>query len=270
LVCAGGKAVNNMIVSGFSGVDFVAANTDAQALTSSRAERIILMGLQVTEGLGAGSKREVGKAAAEEALEEIRDHLASPHMVFLTASAGGALARVRLGSSPQPPVTWASSRSVITEPFRFESGRRMRIAEDGTQASCRPHRSGPCERLPAQFRSTLQGLRLRTSRPRDLRAAAGDTGRPSRCIDIVVRRTGGGDDSRARDSTTASACRARNPFLSASGQTKRQLATLITPPKRFAIERSHPIAPPPLTDQAKRTSKGRQQRRCFPNPCGGL
>src|SRR5208282_3331520 len=69
---AGGNAVNNMIVSGLVGVDFISANTDAQALASSKAERIIQMGLQVTEGLGAGSKPEVGKAAAEEALEEIR------------------------------------------------------------------------------------------------------------------------------------------------------------------------------------------------------
>src|ERR1700744_2196437 len=70
---AGGNAVNNMIVSGLVGVDFIVANTDAQALTSSKADRIIQMGLQVTEGLGAGSKPEVGRAAAEEAIEEMRD-----------------------------------------------------------------------------------------------------------------------------------------------------------------------------------------------------
>src|ERR1700729_1701541 len=86
---AGGNAVNNMIVSGLVGVDFIVANTDAQALSSSRAERIIQMGLQVTEGLGAGSKPEVGRAAAEEAIEEIRDHLAGAHMVFVTAGMGG-------------------------------------------------------------------------------------------------------------------------------------------------------------------------------------
>src|ERR1700690_3372028 len=85
---AGGNAINNMIVSGLSGVDFVVANTDAQALASSRAQRIIQMGLQLTEGLGAGSKPEVGRAAAEEALAEIRDHLAGSHMVFLTAGMG--------------------------------------------------------------------------------------------------------------------------------------------------------------------------------------
>src|ERR1700731_5416697 len=86
---AGGNAVNNMIASGLTGVDFVVANTDAQALASSRAERIIQLGLQVTEGLGAGSKPEVGRAAAEEAVEEIRDHLAGAHMVFVTAGMGG-------------------------------------------------------------------------------------------------------------------------------------------------------------------------------------
>ena len=86
---AGGNAVNNMIASGLSGVDFIVANTDAQALASSRAKRIIQMGLQVTEGLGAGARPEIGKAAAEEALEELCDHLAGSHMVFLAAGMGG-------------------------------------------------------------------------------------------------------------------------------------------------------------------------------------
>ena len=72
---AGGNAVNNMITAGLQGVDFVVANTDAQALTMSKAERIIQMGVQVTEGLGAGSQPEVGRAAAEEVIDEIRDHL---------------------------------------------------------------------------------------------------------------------------------------------------------------------------------------------------
>src|ERR1700690_3349043 len=78
---AGGNAINNMGPSGLSGVDFVVANTDAQALASSRAQRIIQMGLQVTEGLGAGSQPQVGKAAAEEALEEIRDFLAGSNII---------------------------------------------------------------------------------------------------------------------------------------------------------------------------------------------
>ena len=79
---AGGNAVNNMITAGLQGVDFVVANTDAQALTMSKAERIVQMGVQVTEGLGAGSQPDVGRAAAEEAIDEIRDHLSGAHMVF--------------------------------------------------------------------------------------------------------------------------------------------------------------------------------------------
>jgi cell division protein FtsZ len=129
---AGGNAVNNMIVSGLVGVDFVVANTDAQALTSSRAERIIQMGLQVTEGLGAGSKPEVGRAAAEEALEEIRDHLAGCHMVFVTAGMGGGT-----GTGAAPVIARVAREmgiltvGVVTKPFHFEGGRRMRLAEGG-------------------------------------------------------------------------------------------------------------------------------------------
>jgi cell division protein FtsZ len=129
---AGGNAVNNMIVSGLVGVDFVVANTDAQALASSKAERIIQMGLQVTEGLGAGSKPEVGRAAAEEALEEIRDHLAGAHMVFVTAGMGGGT-----GTGAAPVVARAAREmgiltvGVVTKPFQFEGGRRMRLAEGG-------------------------------------------------------------------------------------------------------------------------------------------
>src|SRR6266852_2805821 len=82
---AGGNAVNNMITAGLIGCDFVVANTDAQALTLSKAERIIQMGVQVTEGLGAGSQPEIGRAAAEEVIDEIRDHLSGAHMVFVTA-----------------------------------------------------------------------------------------------------------------------------------------------------------------------------------------
>ncbi len=129
---AGGNAVNNMIMSGLSGVDFIVANTDAQALTSSRAERIIQMGLQVTEGLGAGSKPEIGKAAAEEALEEIRDHLAGSHMVFVTAGMGGGT-----GTGAAPVIARAAREmgiltvGVVTKPFHFEGGRRMKVAEAG-------------------------------------------------------------------------------------------------------------------------------------------
>jgi cell division protein FtsZ len=129
---AGGNAVNNMIVSGLVGVDFVVANTDAQALASSKAERIIQMGLQVTEGLGAGSKPEVGRAAAEEAMEEIRDHLAGAHMVFVTAGMGGGT-----GTGAAPVVARVAREmgiltvGVVTKPFQFEGGRRMRLAEGG-------------------------------------------------------------------------------------------------------------------------------------------
>jgi cell division protein FtsZ len=129
---AGGNAVNNMIVSGLTGVEFIVANTDAQALTSSRAERIIQMGLQVTEGLGAGSKPEVGRAAAEEALEEIRDHFAGCHMVFVTAGMGGGT-----GTGAAPVIAKAAREmgiltvGVVTKPFHFEGGRRMKIAESG-------------------------------------------------------------------------------------------------------------------------------------------
>ena len=129
---AGGNAVNNMIVSGLIGVDFIVANTDAQALTASKAERIIQMGLQVTEGLGAGSQPEVGRAAAEEALEEIRDHLAGAHMVFVTAGMGGGT-----GTGAAPVIARIArdmgilTVGVVTKPFQFEGQRRMRIAEGG-------------------------------------------------------------------------------------------------------------------------------------------
>src|SRR5271169_2738162 len=129
---AGGNAVNNMIVSGLSGVDFIVANTDAQALTSSKADRIIQMGLQVTEGLGAGSKPEVGRAAAEEAMEEFRDHLSGAHMVFVTAGMGGGT-----GTGAAPVIARAArdmgilTVGVVTKPFQFEGARRMRVAEAG-------------------------------------------------------------------------------------------------------------------------------------------
>jgi cell division protein FtsZ len=131
---AGGNAVNNMIVSGLAGVDFIVANTDAQALTASRAERIIQMGLQVTEGLGAGSQPDVGRAAAEEAMEEIRDHLAGAHMVFVTAGMGGGT-----GTGAAPVIARMArdmgilTVGVVTKPFQFEGVRRMRIADAGIE-----------------------------------------------------------------------------------------------------------------------------------------
>jgi cell division protein FtsZ len=129
---AGGNAVNNMITSGLQGVDFVVANTDAQALTMSKAERIIQMGVQVTEGLGAGSQPEVGRAAAEEVLDEIRDHLQGAHMVFVTAGMGGGT-----GTGAAPVVARCAKEAgiltvgVVTKPFHFEGVRRMRVAENG-------------------------------------------------------------------------------------------------------------------------------------------
>ena len=129
---AGGNAVNNMISAGLQGVDFVVANTDAQALTMSKAERIIQMGVQVTEGLGAGSQPDIGRAAAEEVIDEIRDHLSGAHMVFVTAGMGGGT-----GTGAAPVVAKASQEmgiltvGVVTKPFHFEGQRRMRTAEGG-------------------------------------------------------------------------------------------------------------------------------------------
>jgi cell division protein FtsZ len=129
---AGGNAVNNMITAGLQGVDFVVANTDAQALTMSKAERIVQMGAQVTEGLGAGSQPEVGRAAAEEVIDEIRDHLSGAHMVFVTAGMGGGT-----GTGASPVVAKVARElgiltvGVITKPFHFEGQRRMRFAEAG-------------------------------------------------------------------------------------------------------------------------------------------
>jgi len=129
---AGGNAVNNMIAAGLQGVDFVVANTDAQALTMSKAERIIQMGTQVTEGLGAGSQPEVGRAAAEEVIDEIRDHLTGAHMVFVTAGMGGGT-----GTGAAPIIAKTARElgiltvGVVTKPFHFEGQRRMRFAEAG-------------------------------------------------------------------------------------------------------------------------------------------
>ncbi len=129
---AGGNAVNNMISAGLQGVDFVVANTDAQALTTSKAERIIQMGVQVTEGLGAGSQPDVGRAAAEEVIDEIRDHLSGAHMVFVTAGMGGGT-----GTGAAPVVAKVARElgiltvGVVTKPFHFEGQRRMRVADGG-------------------------------------------------------------------------------------------------------------------------------------------
>jgi len=129
---AGGNAVNNMIAAGLQGVDFIVANTDAQALTTSNAKRIIQLGTQVTQGLGAGSQPEVGRAAAEEAIDAIRDQLTGAHMVFVTAGMGGGT-----GTGAAPIVAKTARElgiltiGVVTKPFHFEGQRRMRFAEAG-------------------------------------------------------------------------------------------------------------------------------------------
>ncbi|BEV44946.1 cell division protein FtsZ [Afipia carboxidovorans] len=129
---AGGNAVNNMITAGLEGVDFVVANTDAQALTMSKAERLVQMGTQVTQGLGAGSQPDVGAAAAQEVIDEIKDYLSGANMVFVTAGMGGGT------GTGAAPVIAATARDmgiltvgVVTKPFHFEGQRRMRTAESG-------------------------------------------------------------------------------------------------------------------------------------------
>ena len=132
---AGGNAVNNMIEKELDGVDFVIANTDAQALHQGSANTKIQMGLSVTEGLGAGARPEVGAAAAEETIEEIIDKLTGVHMCFITAGMGGGT-----GTGAAPIIAQAARElgvltvGVVTKPFQFEGGKRMKQAEEGIQA----------------------------------------------------------------------------------------------------------------------------------------
>ncbi len=132
---AGGNAVNNMIEKHLEGVEFVTANTDAQALQQSNAEARIQMGVKVTEGLGAGARPQVGAAAAEETIEEIVDHLAGAHMCFITAGMGGGT-----GTGAAPIIAQAARElgvltvGVVTKPFQFEGAKRMRQAEEGVEA----------------------------------------------------------------------------------------------------------------------------------------
>ena len=131
---AGGNAVNNMIASKLEGVEFIVANTDAQALAQSRAPHKIQMGVRVTEGLGAGARPEIGRAAAEESLDEMLEHLAGSHMVFITAGMGGGT-----GTGAAPVVARAIREQgvltvgVVTKPFAFEGDKRMRMAERGIE-----------------------------------------------------------------------------------------------------------------------------------------
>ncbi|MGF7161364.1 cell division protein FtsZ [Rhodoligotrophos appendicifer] len=132
---AGGNAVNNMIQSKLEGVEFVVANTDAQALSQSVAQRRVQMGTALTQGLGAGSQPQIGGAAAEEALPEILDHLAGAHMCFITAGMGGGT-----GTGAAPVIARAAKEQgiltvgVVTKPFQFEGQRRMLTAERGIEA----------------------------------------------------------------------------------------------------------------------------------------
>ena len=132
---AGGNAVNNMIEKALDGVDFVVANTDAQALSQSQAESRIQLGVKVTEGLGAGAKASIGAAAAEESIEQIVDHLAGSHMCFITAGMGGGT-----GTGAAPIIAQAARElgvltvGVVTKPFQFEGGKRMKQAEAGVEA----------------------------------------------------------------------------------------------------------------------------------------
>jgi len=131
---AGGNAIANMINSDVQGVDFVVANTDAQALNASSADRRIQLGLKITQGLGAGSRPEIGKAAAEETIQEIERALEGSHMCFIAAGMGGGT-----GTGAAPVIAKTArdkgilTVGVVTKPFSFEGNRRMRSAEAGIE-----------------------------------------------------------------------------------------------------------------------------------------
>ncbi len=132
---AGGNAVDNMIEKSLEGVEFVVANTDAQALQQAKAPVKIQMGVKATEGLGAGAKATVGAAAAEESIEQIVDQLAGAHMCFITAGMGGGT-----GTGAAPIIAQAARElgvltvGVVTKPFQFEGSKRMRQADEGVEA----------------------------------------------------------------------------------------------------------------------------------------
>jgi len=129
---AGGNAVNNMIKAGLDGVEFVVANTDAQALAQSQAERKLQLGVAITQGLGCGARPDVGRASAEEAMDQVLEHLNNAHMAFITAGMGGGT-----GTGAAPVIARACrdqgilTVGVVTKPFHFEGTHRMRIAESG-------------------------------------------------------------------------------------------------------------------------------------------
>ncbi len=131
---AGGNAVNNMIEGDLQGVEFVVANTDAQALTRAKTEHRIQLGLETTKGLGAGARPDVGEAAAIESLEEVNSFLDGAHMVFIAAGMGGGT-----GTGAAPVIAKAAREKgiltvgVVTKPFGFEGARRMICAEQGLE-----------------------------------------------------------------------------------------------------------------------------------------
>ncbi|SCA57404.1 Cell division protein FtsZ [Candidatus Terasakiella magnetica] len=131
---AGGNAVNNMIQSSLEGVEFVVANTDAQALTQSKSDHRIQLGAQLTSGLGAGSKPDVGRDAALESIDDIMQQITGSNMVFITAGMGGGT-----GTGAAPVIAHAAREAgiltvgVVTKPFQFEGVHRMRLAEAGIE-----------------------------------------------------------------------------------------------------------------------------------------
>jgi cell division protein FtsZ len=131
---AGGNAIANMINSDVQGVDFIVCNTDAQALNNSAAERRIQLGLEITQGLGAGSKPEIGRAAAEETIEEVERALDGAHMCFIAAGMGGGT-----GTGAAPVIAKAArdrgilTVGVVTKPFNFEGNRRAKSADAGIE-----------------------------------------------------------------------------------------------------------------------------------------
>src|SRR5690606_13325772 len=131
---AGGNAVNNMIRSNLEGVEFLACNTDAQALTQSEPERKVQLGRTITRGLGAGSRPAVGRAAAEESLYELFSYIGNTHRLFITAGMGGGT-----GTGGAPVLAQAArdqgilTVGVVTKPFHFEGLHRMRAAEAGIE-----------------------------------------------------------------------------------------------------------------------------------------
>ena len=131
---AGGNAVNNMIRSNLEGVEFIVTNTDNQALSNSLADRRLQLGATVTQGLGAGSRPDVGQAAAEEAMDQLLDELGDSNMVFITAGMGGGT-----GTGAAPVIAQAARErgiltvGVVTKPFHFEGAHRMRLAEQGIE-----------------------------------------------------------------------------------------------------------------------------------------